>query len=327
MLLRPLVRFALLALAATASIPSQSISTIWTAGNSGTTGWTNQFDLTVLAPAGITILGFDVNCENTRAGGVGSPFTLTVWVTIGGGTYVGNQTNPGAWTQIAIGSGVSRAQGSPTPVDVDDFWLGPGTYGIALEYVGTAMAYTTGNGTNQSYANADLSLALGASTTGRFGSPVYSPRVWNGAIQYLNGTARWWPFGDGCPGTAGTPTIATAAGSLPQLGTLFTLEFGNLPGPGTLVAVLVGTSRSMWGPTPLPFDLTLIGAPGCDLLVAPDANAMIASTSTVASFALFVPPIQSLVGAALHWQGAVVDFNANAAGFVMTAAGTSYLGN
>jgi hypothetical protein len=322
-----LTRTLALALATSVAVSGQSISTVFGGGNSGTTTWTNQFDIQVLNPAGITILGFDVNCENTRAGGVGSPFSLGVWITLTAGTYVGNETNPSAWLLVASGNGVSLAQGNPTPVDVTDFHLAPGSYGIALEYNGTAMAYTNGNGTNQTFANADLSLSLGASTTGLFGAPVYSPRVWNGTIHYFNGTARWWPFGEGCAGTGGIPTIAPAAGSLPRLGTNFTVEFGNLAAPGTAVVALIGASRSQWGATPLPLDLTPLGASGCDLAVSPDATATVVSGPSIASLSLLVPPLPNLVGAALHWQGAVLDFPANPLGIITTAAGTSYLGN
>jgi hypothetical protein len=317
---------ALAGLALGVSLPSQSITTLFSGGNSGTTTWTNQFDLMVHNPAGITLIGVEVNCENTRSAGVGSPFVLNVWRTALGGTHVGNETNPAAWTAVTTGQGISRVMGAPTPVDLDDLWLAPGSYGIAFEYLGTAMAYTNGNGVNQTYSNADLTLTLGSSTTGRFGLPMYTPRVWNGTLQYLNGSARWWPFGEGCPGSAGTPTIAPAAGSGPQLGTNFTLGLGNLPAAGTPVVVMVGVSRTLWGTTPLPFDLAAIGAPNCALAVSIDATATLVSTSTVGSFSIFVPPIPSLAGAALHWQGAVVDPAWNQLGIVLTAAGTSYLG-
>lgn len=172
------------ALLLAAAIPAQSLTTTFAGGNSGTTLWTNQFDITVLNPSGVLITSFDVNCENSRSGGIGTLFTLNVFVTAVGGTYVGNQTNQAMWTQVSTGTALSLAQGTPTPVDVADFVLAPGRYGIALQYIASAMAYTNGNGANQSYANADIQLDLGSSTTGLFAAPVYDPRVWNGTVYY-----------------------------------------------------------------------------------------------------------------------------------------------
>ena len=80
----PLALLALASLAA--SVPAQSLATVYTGGNSGTTTWTNQFDITVLNPAGVWITAFEVNCENSRSGPVGSRFTLDIWKTQLGGT-------------------------------------------------------------------------------------------------------------------------------------------------------------------------------------------------------------------------------------------------
>lgn len=112
-------------------------------------------------------------------------------------------------------------------------------------------------------------MSLDASTTGIFGAPVYSPRAWNGTTHHFDGTARWRAFGEGCAGTAGSPTIAPAARSLPPLGTNFTVEFGNLAAPGTAVAALSDASRTQWGATPLPLDLNVLDASGCDFAVSP----------------------------------------------------------
>ena len=314
------------ALAIPTSLTCQSLATIYAGGNSGSSTWTNQFDITVTNPLGITIIGFDVNCENTRSGGVGSPFTLDVWITAPGGTYLGNEANPAAWTRVAGGNSVSGPIGTPTRVDTTDLVLAPGTYGIALEYNGTAMAYTNGNGANQAYSNADISLSLGASSTGLFGTPVYTPRVWNGEIHYFNGTARWWEFGAGCPGTAGVPTIAPGNNSLPQLGGLFFLDIANLPSGGAVVAVLIGTSNTIWGPSTLPLDLAQFGAPSCNLLVSLDSTATVGTATSTAQFLIGIPVAPALSGLGIHWQAALVDTASNALGLVFSAGGTSYLG-
>lgn len=314
------------ALVATPLVAQGSLTTTFAGGNSGTTTWTNQLDITVLNPAGVTITAFDVNCENTRAGGVGSPFSLDVYVTPVGGTYVGNETNAAVWTLVSTGNSVSGPLGTPTNVDVQDFVLPPGVYGMALHYQGTAMAYTNGNGSNQSYANADIQLDLGSSTTGLFGSPVYNPRVWNGTVYYTASGAAWSTFGSGCTGTVGEPTLDAAAGSTPRLGTTFTTEIGNLPQPGTPVLVGLGFSNAQWGPVSLPMRLDRFGATGCSLLISLDVVGSTAGAPSVASFALPIPNAPNLDGVVLYYQAFVFDVGANPIGMVLTRGGAAHLG-
>ncbi len=77
---------------------------------------------------------------------------------------------------------------TPTNVDVADFFLAPGSYGMALRYVGVGMRYTNGTGTNQFFSNSDVELTLGqarSTTAAPFtGGTLFSPRVWNGTIYY-----------------------------------------------------------------------------------------------------------------------------------------------
>lgn len=173
-----------LALAALASFATaQSITTLFTSNNGGSSLWTNYFDVTITNVNGLTIQSFDVNTTSA-----GTPFSIDVYVTAVGGTYVGNTDNPAVWTLVGTGNGVSNGNDIPTPVNTTDFDLMPGTYGIAIRYIGVGMQYTNGDGTNQNYSNADIALELGAArstTTGPFeGGTLFSPRVWNGTIYY-----------------------------------------------------------------------------------------------------------------------------------------------
>ncbi|MEO6596911.1 MAG: PKD domain-containing protein [Planctomycetota bacterium] len=98
---------------------------------------TMLFDVTIVDPAGVTVRQIDVNC-NLSAGNNG---TLGVWITAVGGTHVGNQVIPAAWTQVATATrthtGGRTAFVLPTP-----FYLAPGTYGIALYHEGANPVYT-----------------------------------------------------------------------------------------------------------------------------------------------------------------------------------------
>lgn len=320
----PLALLALASLAA--SVPAQSLATVYTGGNSGTTTWTNQFDITVLNPAGVWITAFEVNCENSRSGPVGSRFTLDIWKTLLGGTYVGNQTNSGAWTKVARGQGISRTQGLPTPVDVSDFFLAPGRHGLALEYNGTAMAYTNGTGSNQRFANADIQLDLGSSTTGLFGSPLYDPRVWNGAVWYFAGNATWRPYGAGCQGTGGVPGLAPAPGSLPKFGTVFKLDLTKLPAaPGPLLTFL-GLSTETYAGIPLPLDLTVLGAPGCSLLCSGPFTLPAVNVGGSGLLVVSIPNDPVLLRGRFLLQTFVPDAAANALGLTVTNAGEGYIG-
>jgi hypothetical protein len=161
--------------------------------NSGSDGGGVFFDINVSNPNGLRFTQIASNIVNS-AGVSGS---LTVYATALGGTYVGNiptiyagnTLNSSAWTSIASGVGTSSGEYNPTIIDVTDFVLSQGSYGILLD-LGSSWghAYINGNGTNQVYSNSDLTLTLGAASNpidsvynpGR----VYSPRVWNGTLEY-----------------------------------------------------------------------------------------------------------------------------------------------
>ena len=104
---------------------------------------------------------------------------------------VGNETNMALWTQVATGSGTGAGIDLPTHVTLSNsFTLNAGTlYGIAVVAdAAIPLSYTNGNGSNQNFSNADLSLVLGTTTNVPFTAPVFTPRVWNGTIYYSSGS-------------------------------------------------------------------------------------------------------------------------------------------
>jgi hypothetical protein len=160
------------------SANAQMISTIFTGGNSNSIGGGNYFDVNVLNPAGLTVTSLDINTTAVA----GTPFTINLWTRTG--TSVGFETSMAGWTQVSTGSGVSNGLNVPSPVDMTDFTLAPGLTGFALNNVGVSFSYTNGNGANQNYANADVTLALGTATNVFLTAPIFTPRVWNGTIFY-----------------------------------------------------------------------------------------------------------------------------------------------
>lgn len=73
-------------------------------------------------------------------------------------------------------------------------------------------------------------------------------------------------FGQGC-GTTPSPEIGIGGNLLPN-GTI-RYNFSSAV-PNSLGTLILGVSNQFWGSTPLPFDLSPIGLPGCNLLVSPD---------------------------------------------------------
>ncbi len=175
--------------------PSQ-ITTLFASNNNGSPGGANYFDVTVAANP-ITVTALDINTSATTA------FSNVRVYVLPGMTSVGNETNMALWTQVATGSGTGAGQDVPTHVTLSNpFVLNAGTlYGIAVVAdPAISLFYTNGNGSNQNYSNADLSLVLGSATNVPFTAPVFSPRVWNGTIYYTGG-----PCG-GSPTPTATPT-------------------------------------------------------------------------------------------------------------------------
>jgi len=155
---------------------SDSLSTIFVSNNGGSPGGMNYFDADVTNA--LTVTSLDVN----TSAAAGNNVSIEVYTIPG--TSVGNETNMALWTSVGIGNGVSNGTDVPTPVDVSDFSLAPGQYGIGIRIYNGALRYTNGTGTNQFFSNADLSLTLGTASNVPFTAGIFSPRVWNGTVYY-----------------------------------------------------------------------------------------------------------------------------------------------
>lgn len=167
-----------------------SITTTYGSNNGGLEGGGVFFDINVSNPNGLRFTQIASNILQDP----GVSGSLTVYATALGGTYVGNiptiyvgnTLNSSAWTSIASGVGTSSGEYNPTIIDVTDFVLSQGSYGILLD-LGSSWghAYVKGNGTNQVYSNSDLTLTFGDASHNPFiETSVFSPRVWNGTLEY-----------------------------------------------------------------------------------------------------------------------------------------------
>src|SRR5690606_1001292 len=162
---------------------SGSLTTLFATNNGGSPNWTVMYDLTV-GPNDIEITDLDVNTDASGA------FNLDLYTLVG--TYVGNETNAGAWgspVTSGTGSGAGTDQPSNAVLASSVILSANTTYGIAI-VMDVDVNYTNGTGCpgNQCYDNADLSLSLGTSVAGFFSGSVFANRVWNGTINYTVGS-------------------------------------------------------------------------------------------------------------------------------------------
>jgi hypothetical protein len=138
----------------------------------------------------------------------------------------------------------------------------------------------------------------------------------------LGPVASFTSFGAGCLGSRGVPAIGTQLGSLPRIGTTFSVQATNLPMVGPAFFIL-GFSSTSYGGSPLPLSLAPLGAPGCSLSVSADVLFPVANVLGIAQWSLTVPPIP---GGQFFVQAVAFDPPANALGLTTSNAGHAVLG-
>ncbi len=136
------------------------------------------------------------------------------------------------------------------------------------------------------------------------------------------------PFGSGCMGSNGVPNLIATAGSTPKLGSNFSMDISNLVLPSSPVFILAGFSAEKMGNgVPLPFDLSVIGATGCSILVDPLASGGTGSTNGSGTFTIPIPMSTALTGLVVYFQGVSFDPGANPLGLTSSNGLLTYLGN
>jgi len=161
-----------------------SLTTLYEGGNGGALGGAVYFDVTV-GDNDLELTDIDMHTN------VLDPFTMEVYAIVGG-TYVDGLADISLWTVVGNGSGTGLGAGTPSNVALDAaITLNANTtYAMALVLDAAAdHVYTNGDGTNESYMNIDLSMALGAGSNVPFDGAAFSPRVFNGTLNYTGGAA------------------------------------------------------------------------------------------------------------------------------------------
>ena len=205
--------------------PPNCVVTSFNGGNQGNVGGNVYFDLTVTQ--NVTLSGVMTNFTAAAGTQVG----IVVWTTPT--TYVGNEANQAVWTQAATDNGNATAAGWYSATDITfaaPLVLSAGTYGICLQAIGSAQAYTNGNGPNQvaMSANGVLSLALGAATNAPFTGTPFTPRVWNGQLC-ADVTGLGTNYCTAVPNSTGNTGSISATGSAIRANNDVTLQASSLP--------------------------------------------------------------------------------------------------
>jgi hypothetical protein len=164
--------------------PPTTLNTLNAGGNANSVGGVVFFNVNNISgqTLNITALGMNISAGTN------------VNIYVKSGTHVGFETNAGAWTLAGTAnantgpfSGPFPGNGTITTATVNGtLQLPPGLWGIGLHTPTAAQNYTNGNGGNQTYSNADITINLGSAANALWAAP-FTPRVWNGFVRYQAG--------------------------------------------------------------------------------------------------------------------------------------------
>jgi PKD repeat protein len=285
---------------------------------------------------GVTITGLQ-----SAVYSYGGPMDVEIYIT--GGAYAGNEGIAANWTLAGSGSGIAAGGGpvaNPELVTItlnSSFYLPTGDYGVALYHINPAGAviqigYTNGPAASP-YGNADLVIhpnGVGCSSTSLLGPCAFTPRLWNGTIAYeqcsLSNNASAGSYANGCANSAGVvPSVSVT--TMPQLGGNIGLDVDSGLATPAAVLMVIGLSNTIYNGLPLPLDLAILGAPGCELATSVDATDLLIAAPGPNPWAFAIPNNPALMCFEFFQQAAVLDLPANAFGFVLSNATAAVVGN
>lgn len=141
---------------------------------------------------------------------------------------------------------------------------------------------------------------------------------------FLAGTpASYGHYGDGCPGSAGTPGLSVSGN--PVLAKTFTAKLGFAKGNASAF-LLIGGSNSVWSTLTLPFALGAL-APNCSILASGEVTAAATTTASgQASIPIAIPNNTALRGLSFYNQFVILDA-VNPLGIVFSQGGKGTIGD
>ena len=185
---RTIIGLALATVCASASAQF-TISTLFASNNNGNTTGAVYYDL-VTGANEVTITGMDWNMFEQ----VGTGFGISVWSIPG--TASGFEQDRTGWSFETGGTGVAAGTDLPSVLTLSDpIVLAANTTTGFMNHVSTvALAYTNGlgsttygDGSNQTFSDANLTINLGAATNSPWTEGTagfFSPRIANMTIRY-----------------------------------------------------------------------------------------------------------------------------------------------
>ncbi|MCA8976403.1 MAG: choice-of-anchor B family protein [Planctomycetes bacterium] len=248
---------------------------------------TNQYEYTFTVPSigSAQVTGFDIFTRSNS----GSALTVPAYIYAQAGS--GPATTPLASTTMTLGTTAGFYSASfAAPVTVN------GTF-----YVGFS-------GPNNTII---CNLTAGAGGNGYYRTPVTGS--WTASSLIARPSYVIY-----CTGGPQFATPALGNNGLPIVNSSYSVTLSDAVA-SSAAFLLTGLSDTAYQGTTLPAPIP--GAPGCNVLAAPDANRLvITSASGTASSSLSVPNAGSLVGLRLYHQWAVLDA-VNPVGIVVSDAG------
>jgi hypothetical protein len=234
----------------------------------------------------------------------------------------------------------------PAAIDIGD-WNGDGIRDLAIGAPtanltqGSVFVYSTGpgrgllariDGPALSGFGASLAALGDLNGDGRTEFAVGAPTYANASNQVVGRVSvHTWnidpiaqPFGTGCPGSNGTPSLYFAGNA--NVGENLDVLCGNLR-INSFGFWLFGFSNSNLGTTPLPASLTPFGYSGCTLYVSSEALEPFATTNTtLATRRIVIPNIPAFARLRFYVQASQLDALA-AGGIAFSNAGEIGIGN
>jgi hypothetical protein len=130
-------------------------------------------------------------------------------------------------------------------------------------------------------------------------------------IEFVGPASPGAPFGNGCGSPA--PVLTPEAAFPPRIGTMARAGLSALASP--VAVMMLGWSRTMYGPFTLPVSLAAINMPGCDLLQSADVFGLPVTMTglSTADYSLPIPNVASLVDLHLYLQAVAFSPGANPA--------------